>query len=88
MLIGSVFEDGNTPPLELIDQEKKNPTAGNSHFFSTRCVALCHYLGIVQYIAYNFDVYRTRFLAHCCVQSNVLVAHPKPKTLKPTSPPS
>jgi hypothetical protein len=23
MLIGSVFEDGNTPPLELIDQEKK-----------------------------------------------------------------
>jgi len=35
------------------------------HNFSTRCVALCHYLGIVQYIAYNFDVYRTRILAHC-----------------------
>ena len=37
MLIGSVFKDGTTPPLELIDQEQ-NPTAGNSQFFNPlRC---------------------------------------------------
>jgi hypothetical protein len=51
------------PPLALIDQEQ-NPTAGNSKKIKP-CIALCHYLRIVQYTAYNFDAYRTRFLAHC-----------------------